>query len=584
MKHTVALALLVASAVCVIMPDKALAAGDTLVVYATPLNLEQVIGSDTTGAGVQAHKVYRLVSRDTTYVYQATMTIKSDITILGVRDPVTGRPPCIQPMPLPDRSLPDFIFMLNGPHTKVVFKDLYITGRSTENTICATNYNGAGAVIQLAAEGIRLTVDNVAFVDWNTNNIGYSGDHCSIFVTNCKFRNCIISAAWYSGEAVRNTFNTAITDTLVMKYNTMFCIAYSAACPVTVNPCSYFEFSHNSVIYTFKNPFWIQNITTGKVNNNLFYAAFSGASNATEHYGMWDQLRSFDIASMVDFDTLNMPIARWFDPADTAGSSNLNILWPAEAKRQIEVKNNVCFWPKAITDFWKAWDDTAHVDTIITPVWMNARTNGMFADKVHWPGMVESGNQAVDPHFGSSIDRVQDANSTSGDGFFKYFSVVRTNSVAISMYGYKVATVSGDNWIPEWPLPELTDMQYTNTALKTGGTDGLPIGDPGWFTGGLTGVETEPALQPDEFTLSQAYPNPFNPSTTVEFTLAQSGVTSLKVYNVLGQLVKTLADNSYMSRGKHSYHFSMDAMPSGMYFYTLTQRNQHTTKTMVLLK
>jgi hypothetical protein len=583
MKHTVGFTLLILLAAWCGVPSNARAANDTLAVFASPLNLEDVIGRDTTGNGMQVHKVYKLVSRDTTYIYQATITIKSDITIIGVCDPVTGRPPCIQPMPLPDRSLPEFIFVLNGPNTKAVFKNLYITGRSTDNTICTTNYNGAGAVIQLAADGIRLTVDNVIFVDWNTNNIGYSGDHCSIFVTNCKFRNCIISAAWYSGEAVRNTFNTAITDTLVMKYNTMFCIAYSAACPVTVNPCAYFEFNHNSVIYTFKNPFWIQNITTGKVNNNLFYAAFSGASNATEHYGMWDQLRSFDIASMVDFDTLNMPIARWFDPADSAGTAGLSILWPAEAKRTIEVKNNVCFWPKAITDFWKAWDDTAHVDTIITPVWMNGRTNGMFADKVHWPHMTESGNLAVDPHFGASIDRVQDANGTSGDGFFKYFSIVRTNSVDISMYGYKVATVSGDNWTPEWPLPEMADMQYTNSALRTGGTDGLPVGDPGWFSGGLTGVATEPTTAPESFSLAQAYPNPFNPSTHIRYQISDIRYVKLAVYDLLGREVAVLVDEK-MQPGSYEVQFDGSRLSSGVYFYTLTQGSQHTTRNMVLLK
>ena len=290
------------------------------VVYATPGNLEEIINSDTTAGGMQGHDVYLLVSRETTYVFQGTVSVKSDIEVIGELDPVTGRPPCVQPMTLPDNSLPNFMFMLNGANTKAVFKNLYLTGRSTDNTICTTNYDGAGAIIQVAGAGIRLTVDNVVFSDWRTNNIGYSGDHTSIFVTNCKFRNGNISTAWYSGEAVRNTFNTAITDTLVMKYNTMFCMAYSAACPVTVNPCTYFEFNHNSVIYTFKNPFWIFNVTTGVLSNNMFYAAFSGGSNTTEHFGMWDQLRSFELTSIADFDTLNMPIAQWFDPADTAGS------------------------------------------------------------------------------------------------------------------------------------------------------------------------------------------------------------------------------------------------------------------------
>jgi hypothetical protein len=584
MKHVgikVAVLLLIA---CCALPATA-TAGDTLNVYASTNNLELIIGSDTTGAGIQAHKVYQLVSRDSTYVFQGAISVKSDIEVLGVLDPVTGRPPCIQPMALPDGSLPDFLFVLNGTNTKAVFKNLYFTGRSTDNTICATNYNGAGALIQVAGSGNRLTADHNVFCDWPTNCIGYSGDHSSLFVTNCKFRNCTISPAWYSGEAVRNTFNVAITDSLVMRNNTMFCMAYSAACPVTVNPCTYFEFSHNSVMYTFKNPFWIYNVTNAKFNDNLFYAAFSGASTLTEHLGMWDQLRSFDVTGIADFDTLNMPIAAWFDPADTAGSSSLRVLWPAEAKRSIEVKNNVCYWPKVITDFWKAWDDTAHIDSIVTPVWMNDRTTGMFSDKVHWPGLVNTGNLQVDPGFGSSIDHVVEPNSTSGAGFFHYFWTVRSNSPVVESYGYKVATVTPGYWIPEWPLPELADMQYSNTALKTGGTDGKPIGDPGWFNpGGFTGVAEHSSLLPEEFSLSQAYPNPFNPSTNVQFSLGKSGVVSLKVYNVLGQMIKVVVDNLSMTRGTYTYRIDMAGMASGVYCYQLRQGSEQITKTMVLVR
>ena len=578
-------ALLIAASLT--MPGLALGApGDTLAVYATPLNLEQIINADTTVGGLQAHKVYKLVSRDTTYVFQGAITVKSDVTFLGVLDPVTGRPPCVQPMPLPDNSLPTKLVILNGDNTKALFKNLYLTGRSTDNTVASgiDFVDGAGAMIQVVGSGIRLQADHVVFSDWPTDIIAYAGDHTSIFVTNCKFRNSTVSTAWYSGEAVRNQYNTAITDSLVMHDNTMFCIAYSAACPVTVNPCTYFDFSHNSVIYTFKNPFWIFNVTNAKVNNNLFYAAFSGASSATEHYGMWDQLRTFEITGMVDFDTLNMPIARWFDPADTAGSGSLDILWPAEAKRNIEVKNNVCYWPTSITNLWHNWNDTAHVDTIITPVWFNGRTQGMFSDKVHWPNLVASGNLAVNPGFGASIDNVVNANSTSGAGFFHYFKTVRENSTAVESYGYKVENiVPGNYWIPQWPLPELADMQYSNAALKTGATDGQQIGDRGWFHNGFTGVK-QTSTVPGEFSLAEAYPNPFNPSTNIQFSLAQSGVVSLKVYNVLGQLVKVVVDNMSLAKGKYTYRIDMNNVAGGVYYYTLRQGSQHITNKMILVK
>jgi hypothetical protein len=583
MKTLATIALL--GALCVVLwaPGRAFAAGDTLVVYASAANLEQVIAADTTGAGLLKHAVYKLVSLDTTYVFQGPISVKSDIEVIGVPDAATGRPPCVQPMTLPDGSLPDFLFVLNGENTRAVFKNLYLTGRSTDNTICTTNYNGAGALIQVAAAGIRLTVDNVVFSDWPTNNIGYSGDHVKIYVTNCKFRNATISTAWYSGEAVRNTFNTAITDTLVMKYNTMFCIAYSCACPVTVNPCTYFDFSHNSVIYTFKNPFWIYNVTTGKLNDNLFYAAFSGASSTTEHFGMWDQLRSFALTGVADFDTLNMPIAKWFDPADSAGTGDLNILWPAEAKRHIEVKNNDCFWPSAITQFWTAWDDTAHVDSIVTPVWMNDRTLGMFSDKTHWPNLEQTGNLQVDPGFGASISDVLYNNTGCGNGFFDDFAAVRRNDASVTTtYGYKLETVSGGTWVPTWPLPETNLMKYSNTALATGGTDGLPVGDPFWFNG-PTAVQQTPEAVPARFALSEAYPNPFNPSTTITVSLARAGTASLKIYNMLGQLVQVV-DQGYKQPGEYTYHVNLASLSSGVYFSTLQQGSNLITKKMVLVR
>jgi len=209
----------------------------------------------------------------------------------------------------------------------------------------------------------------------------------------------------------------------------------------------------------------------------------------------------------------------------------------------------------------------------------------MFSDKVHWPNLVASGNLAVDPGFGSSIDNVVNANSTSDAGLFHFFKTVRENSTAVESYGYKMETVPpGVNWIPQWPLPELTDMQYANTSLRNGATDGQQIGDRGWFHNGFTGVRQLTSTLPGEFSLSQAYPNPFNPSTNVQFSLAQSGVVSLRVYNILGQLVKVVVDNLSLARGTYSYRIDMQNVAGGVYYYTLHQGSQQITRKMVLVK
>jgi hypothetical protein len=561
--------------------NKTLAAGsDTLVVYSSSSSLDDVIKSDTTSDGMQAHKVYKLTTLDTTYIFLGPITVKSDFAVIGVLG-ANGRPPCIQPGVLSDGSLAYYLFVLNANGIKGTFKNLYLTGLSTQNTINVLNVNGIGAFIQVSADSIKLYVDNVIFEDWPENAISYSGNWCSFFVTNSKFRNMISATQWYSGEAIRNQSNSATTDSMIMKYNTFLCINAYAAGPITVSITNYFEFSHNTIVYGFQNPFWFFNITNAKVNDNLFYGSWAGAITKDEYRDNWDQLYSREVGSLIDLDTLAVPLAKVFDPADAA---NNNILWLAEAKRNIEVKNNAYFWPKAVTDYWTAWNDTAHVDSIYTPTWMNTRTTGMFTDKTHWPGLVESGNQNVDPGFGSSIDQVLYNNKGNGVGLFQYFVNIRTNITSTDVYGYQLQSVTGNNWIPAWPLPESADMQYTNAALKTAGTDGKAIGDPGWFTGGYTGVAKTGNQLVSKFMLYDAYPNPFNPSTTIKFNLAKAGNVSLKVYNVVGQLVKSVVSNEFKEKGEYQLNLNMNNLSSGVYFYTLTQGAQQVTKKMVLLK
>jgi len=89
-------------------------------------------------------------------------------------------------------------------------------------------------------------------------------------------------------------------------------------------------------------------------------------------------------------------------------------------------------------------------------------------------------------------------------------------------------------------------------------------------------------------TLSQNYPNPFNPQTTIAFSVKDRGLVSLKVYNVAGQLVRTLA-NEDVAAGSYTkvWDGRNDAgqtVSSGVYFYKLVTNSFSQTKKMVLLK
>ena len=98
---------------------------------------------------------------------------------------------------------------------------------------------------------------------------------------------------------------------------------------------------------------------------------------------------------------------------------------------------------------------------------------------------------------------------------------------------------------------------------------------------------------PDKFYLYQNSPNPFNPSTTISFSIPATGFTSLKVYNVLGNEVATLV-NEEMPAGNYTVTFSAKggsasggnaySLSSGTYFYKLQAGSFIETKKMILLK
>lgn len=93
----------------------------------------------------------------------------------------------------------------------------------------------------------------------------------------------------------------------------------------------------------------------------------------------------------------------------------------------------------------------------------------------------------------------------------------------------------------------------------------------------------EEEMQPMEFRLFQNYPNPFNPNTTIWFTLPDSRFTSLKIYNLVGQEVAMLI-NETLKPGRHEVTWDASGLPSGVYFYRLVSGNCTAARTSVLLK
>lgn len=95
--------------------------------------------------------------------------------------------------------------------------------------------------------------------------------------------------------------------------------------------------------------------------------------------------------------------------------------------------------------------------------------------------------------------------------------------------------------------------------------------------------ENQSEQVPGEFALKQNFPNPFNPTTTFEFAIAEPGFTTLKIYNLLGREVASVVEEYLEAR---LYHLTWGAgnLPSGVYLYTLTNGNFSDTRKLLLMK
>jgi flagellar hook assembly protein FlgD len=103
--------------------------------------------------------------------------------------------------------------------------------------------------------------------------------------------------------------------------------------------------------------------------------------------------------------------------------------------------------------------------------------------------------------------------------------------------------------------------------------------------GGMAGEDpTLPALVLD----AKNYPNPFNPETTIHFSLPESGPTSVKVYNLKGQLIRTLVNGNMTAGNQKVVWNGLDdnnqTVASGLYFYRVTNVGKNITRKMLLSK
>jgi len=99
----------------------------------------------------------------------------------------------------------------------------------------------------------------------------------------------------------------------------------------------------------------------------------------------------------------------------------------------------------------------------------------------------------------------------------------------------------------------------------------------------FTDVTEEVNNMPQGFTLSQNFPNPFNPSTTIKFSLPKATHVTLSIYNSLGQEVSKLISKD-MNAGVYTTEWNATSFASGVYYYRIVASGFVQTKKLLLLK
>lgn len=148
------------------------------------------------------------------------------------------------------------------------------------------------------------------------------------------------------------------------------------------------------------------------------------------------------------------------------------------------------------------------------------------------------------------------------------------------------STDAGRNWIPfARGLPatggiSCIEVDTTDNEVFCGVGSGKNGGI--YVTSTITDV-VDPSAIPVGFQLMQNYPNPFNPTTNIGYRISDVGLVTLKLYNVLGQLVKTLV-SKVQQPGSYEVKFNGNGLASGVYFYRLRSGDYTKTMKLILLK
>ena len=533
-----------------------IAFGTTLMAQTT-LDANQFVNDQITGPGVY------LVETGKIYAFDGRLDVTWDITIQGPAVDWIGsaeNPPVLVNTPGDDGLARQFMEI--GTGGKVTLKNLMLSGLHSNGAVVGT------FVANVGGEG--FVADNVAAVDWQDFAFRNQFKGSVISLTNCVFLNGVrLSYSPWGGFPLR--MDVACTD-VTLENNTVFnsgrLIANSGPwLNATVHElhCTYVNQTvngHEQRAYEMIQA------------NNIFYNYhFVGRKTTSNVYDSYFTTWNYFADAKAKLDSISLYLGNNF------------------FYRQPEIDN---------------WFVTSGGDSILPSLlWEHANVDSFVT---------------IDNNYKIGTNYAE-----FEIGFNNYPDILAKQIQFLDEYWYSANR--GTDW-PDWRVPSpvvwdtttgipsiaawppAMDLSYTNTYLQKAGTDGLPLGDLNWFpskkaefltnktaiiaslrdsianakalyvpgsatpmiTPNMVSVKQLGSVIPQDYYLSNNYPNPFNPSTKITFGIPEQANVTVSVYNVLGQKVFELTEHN-LAAGSHSFNFDASKLSSGIYVYSISTTN-----------
>jgi hypothetical protein len=546
--------------------------------------ISTVIGGDTlpNGQPVNPNRVY-LLTRGGRYLTNGGRIQTPNgfhLRLIGEPAPATGTDPgpaVFQPAPNGTGGFDATAWNIYGD---ITFKNIWFM-------YWTSNDARPWSPMQWMSDDAHADVDNCIFEWMICPAIEVLGRNMTCRFTNNVFRNGIDPSQWWAGRMIY--FVAVPADSVFMENNTIVNCGFGFQ--QQNNGLDYFWCNHNTFVNIAKFAFLNEQWEEAYITNNVFYNCHFTGERFSDRGGQDPD--GFLYGAVLDVDTLRSTVLP--PGADSAA---------AEASKIVVFHNNSNYTESWFQTYYDQYNAVpTHLDPIEPEPIVNERTDLMFNTPA-WHKNMKRGNiyDGVDPGFMNV--------PTNRDSIIAFLDARYLSTGANVDWGWDSdADQFGTNPrnLTTWPIVD--NLAYTNSTLLTGGVYGnFPIGDLKWFPaqkatwetqaaqerqaikGLLVGVDRDEARAlPTQYRLEPNYPNPFNPFTTINFSVPQKGNVELVVSNMLGQHVRTLV-NGDLSAG--TYRAQWDgkddnsvSVGSGVYFYQLRGGSNFVeTKKMILIK